>query len=122
MAMRNNYAEIPQNAQRHQRALSAVADAIGANRVIGASTCALPEYTWYIRDMLHATTHAGHKEFYRWLLSSKKQLTVFDSAEYPQFLQNNIKNETFTQVGADAPEKPFFSLKDFFKKIITTSR
>jgi len=83
--------------------------------VIDASTCALPEYTWFIRDMLHATTHAGHKEFYRWLLSSEEQLTVFDSANYPQFLQNDIKNETFTEVGVNAPKKPFFSFMDFFE-------
>ena len=90
-------------------------DHLSKDGVIDASTCALPESTWFIRDMLHATTHAGHKEFYRWLLSGEKQRTVFDSAQYPQFLQNDIKNETFTEVSADAPAKPFFSLKDFAK-------
>jgi len=92
-------------------------DHLSKDGVIDASTCALPEYTWFIRDMLHATTHAGHKEFYRVLLSSKTQLTVYDKAEYPQFLQNDIKNESFTEVSAGAPAKPFFSLKDFFKGI-----
>ena len=89
-------------------------DHLSKDGVIDASTCALPEYTWFIRDMLHATTHAGHKEFYRWLLSSQEQLTVFDSAKYPQFLQNDIQNETFTEVGVNAPKKPFFSFMDFF--------
>jgi len=92
-------------------------DHLSKDSVIDASTCALPEYTWFIRDMLHATTHAGHKEFYRWLLSSEEQLTVFDSAAYPQFLQNDIQNEIFTEVGVDAPEKPFFSFIDFFDRI-----
>jgi len=89
-------------------------DHLSKDGVIDASTCALPEYTWFIRDMLHATTHAGHKEFYRWLLSGEEQLTVFDRAEYPQFLQNDIKNETFAPVGVNAPKKPFFSFLDLF--------
>ena len=66
--------------------------------MIDASTCILPENTWFIKDMLHSTTHDGHDEFYTILHESKDQLTVFDMEEYPQFMQNDTVNQTFHEV------------------------
>ncbi len=71
---------------------------ISPDRMIDASTCILPENTWFIKDMLHSTTHDGHDEFYRILHESEKQLTVFDMEEYPQFMQNDTVNQTFIEV------------------------
>jgi hypothetical protein len=66
--------------------------------MIDASTCILPENTWFIKDMLHSTTHEGHDKFYRILHESEEQLTVFDMEEYPQFMQNDTVNQTFHEV------------------------
>lgn len=71
---------------------------ISPDRVIDASTCALPEQTWFIKDMLHSTCHDGHDLFYKKLFSSKEQLTVHDMSEYPQFMQNDTVNQTFFRV------------------------
>lgn len=68
------------------------------DRMIDASTCILPEYTWFVKDMLHCTTHDGHGELYRLFHTSKEQITVFDYEEYPQFLQNDTVNQTFHPV------------------------
>lgn len=68
--------------------------------MIDASTCVLPEYTWFIKDMLHCTTHDGHGEMYRLFHTSEEQITVFDCEEYPQFLQNDTVNQTFRPVTA----------------------
>ena len=73
---------------------------ISPDRVIDASTCALPECTWFIKDMLHSTTHDGHDAFYKVLFNSDIQLTVNDMPEYPQFMQNDVNNQTFTKVKA----------------------
>ena len=73
---------------------------ISPDRVIDASTCALPECTWFIKDMLHSTTHDGHDVFYKALFNSDIQLTVNDMEEYPQFMQNDVNNQTFTKVRA----------------------
>ncbi len=100
---------------------------ISPDRVIDASTCALPENTWFIKDMLHSTTHSGHGVFYKTLFNSDEQLTVHDMKEYPQFMQNDTVNETFyrvTKQGTDIQE----SIKDFqnqggflnFMKMLTT--
>ncbi len=77
---------------------------ISPDRKIDASTCILPEYTWFIKDMLHSTTHDGHKELYRTLLESDTQLSVFDLEEYPQFLQNDTVNQSFRPVTAEKGE------------------
>ena len=71
---------------------------ISPDRMIDASTCILPECTWFVKDMLHSTIHDGHKELYKIMLESDKQLTVFDYEEYPQFLQNDTVNKTLTPV------------------------
>ena len=74
------------------------------DRVIDASTCVMPENTWFIKDMLHSTTHDGHGELYDIMFESEKQLTVFDMEEYPQFLQNDVLNQCFYPVEAETDE------------------
>lgn len=71
---------------------------ISPDRMIDASTCMLPECTWFVKDMLHSTTHDGHGVFYDKLFASEEQLTVFDMEEYPQFMQNDTINQTFVPV------------------------
>lgn len=65
---------------------------------IDASTCALPEQTWFIKDMLHCTTHDGHGSFYEVMLTSDEQFYVDTYEQYPQFMQNNIPDMTFDKV------------------------
>lgn len=65
---------------------------------IDASTAILPESTWFVKDMMHSSTHDGHGEMYKWMFESEEQLTVFDNPKYPQFLQNDVDNQTFLPV------------------------
>ncbi len=61
---------------------------------IDASTCALPEQTWFVKDMMHCTTHAGHQELYRWFFTNDDAVqSIHSNPAYPQFLQNDIDNE-----------------------------
>ncbi len=62
---------------------------------IDATSCALPENTWFVKDMVHCTTHDGHGEFYRWFFENddNAELNIFSNEKYPQFLQNDIKNQ-----------------------------
>lgn len=68
---------------------------ISPDNHIDASTCALPENTWFVKDMMHCTTHDGHGEFYRWFYENddNAELNIFSNKDYPQFLQNDIKNQ-----------------------------
>ncbi len=71
---------------------------ISPDFTIDASTCALKEQTWFIKDMLHCTTHDGHDKFYELMLTSEEQFYVDTYEEYPQFMQNNIPDMTFDKV------------------------
>lgn len=82
----------------YKQAVESEYNYISPDRVIDASTCALPEQTWFIKDMLHSTCHDGHDKFYRILFESEEQLTVHDMKEYPQFMQNDTVHQTFTSV------------------------
>lgn len=62
---------------------------------VDASTCALPENTWFIRDMLHSTTHDGHGEFYNLFFYTDEVNDVHSNEAYPQFMQNDTVNQTF---------------------------
>lgn len=73
-------------------------DHISPDFTIDASTCALPEQTWFIKDMLHSTTHDGHGKFYELMLTSEEQFYVDTYEEYPQFMQNNIPDMTFDKI------------------------
>lgn len=71
---------------------------ISPDNHIDASTCALPENTWFIKNMLHCNNHDGHRALYRLMFQSDEQLTVFSNPDYPQFLQNDKDNSTFYEV------------------------
>lgn len=54
---------------------------------IEASTCALPESTWFIKDLKHMDfQYKTTAEFVAFLVTSTTQRTVWDTEEYPQYL------------------------------------
>ncbi len=76
-----------------QNDTSCAHDHISPDGRIDASTCALPEQTWFVKDMMHCTTHEGHQALYRWFQENDDSIqTVYSNADYPQFLQNDIEN------------------------------
>lgn len=58
---------------------------------IDASTCALPENTWFIKNMKHGTFsyESNSIDFIFWLLSADEERTVWDDAAYKQFMIYN---------------------------------
>jgi len=52
--------------------------------VVDAATCVLPDQTWFIKGAAH---ESGPSRALRdWIIHSKKQPTVWDSEEWPQYL------------------------------------
>ncbi len=74
---------------------------ISPDRMIDASTSLLPESTWFVKDMMHSSTHDAHGVLYDIMFESEEQLTVFDMQDYPQFLQNDTANQTLTPVESE---------------------
>ena len=61
---------------------------ISPDHKIDASTCILPENTWFIKDMLHSNAHDGIKAMYHWFTYADEYYTVWSNPLYPQFIQN----------------------------------
>ncbi len=71
---------------------------LSPDKMIDASTCALPDSTWFLRDWLHCNGSDAIGALYRIMLSTDEQLTVFSMEEYPQFLQNDDATPSLTPV------------------------
>ena len=64
---------------------------ISPDNRIDASTCLLPENTWFVTPMLHSTTHDGHGELYDWFQANDDVgVNIWSNPDYPQFLYNDI--------------------------------
>ena len=96
---------------------------ISPDNMIDASTAAYPEYTWFIKDLMHADHTAAQWELIRFIFDSDAQPTVSDSEAYPQFLIS-LEDESIVPLTAEndtgkygqSAEKT--SLADMIKSII----
>ena len=70
---------------------------------IDASTCILPENTWFIKGMLHSNCHDGIMKMYNRLMFSEDSMNVFSDPLYTQFLQNDKPNLRVIPLGNFAP-------------------
>lgn len=76
---------------------------ISPDRHIDASTCILPENTWFIKDMLHANCHDGIMKMYLWFFDNNGEVNVYSNPEFTQFLQNDKPNKRVIALGNFAP-------------------
>lgn len=63
----------------------------GIAHYIDASTCALPENTWFIHNMKHGTfdKNSNSADFLVWLVTASKMTSVWSNVYYMQFLNYN---------------------------------
>ncbi len=63
---------------------------LSEDRIIDASTCYLPDNTWFIKNQQHVGfSESGPQDngaFYAWILTAKTQYDVFTNPKYPQFM------------------------------------
>lgn len=60
---------------------------ISPDRMIDASTCAYPEYTFFIKGQLHPDFCDGYREWIQWALLYDGQPTVTSDPAFPQFTE-----------------------------------
>jgi len=72
---------------------------LSPDRQIDASTCALPEQTWFFRDLMHQM-ETSFNGLYEWFLTAENP-TVFSNQMYPQFMKTVSQNNY-----APLPEPP----------------
>lgn len=61
---------------------------ISPDKIIDASTCTYPDYTWFVKDAPHIACRydSTYSDFIIFLLTSEKQPTITDNPLYPQFM------------------------------------
>ena len=81
---------------------------VSADKIIDASTCALPENTWFIKDIVHCLYYNDKEgsNFIRWIVSQDEQVTVHDNADYPQFLKYYPSTGKLTPLVLPSAEVP----------------
>lgn len=77
---------------------------------IDASTCILPEHTWFIKGMLHSNCHDGIMEMYNWFMYGDEYYDVWSNPLYTQYLENDKPNLRVKAMGnfAEGAEKPTY--------------
>lgn len=72
-------------------------DHLSPDNMIDASTCAMPENTWFVRDWLHCNGNAGIDELFRLVMTSD-EVSVASFEKYPQFLEADDDADTVRPV------------------------
>lgn len=93
---------------------------ISIDNQIDASTCFLPDHTWFIKDCSHLIMPDIMDYLFAELLDSEEYMTVFDDPNYPQYLCYSKADDTLlplTEENCDtltewkiSPIKHFFNL------------
>ena len=72
-------------------------DYLSPDNMIDASTCALPDCTWFVRDWLHCNGNAGIDELFRLVMTSG-EVSVRSFAQFPQYLEADDDADTVRPV------------------------
>ncbi len=61
---------------------------VSADKMIDASTCLYPDYTWFVKDAPHIACQldSTYSDFIMYILSSETQVSVTSNPLYPQFM------------------------------------
>ncbi len=82
------------------------------DKLVDASTCLFPEYTWFIRGINHAVNSAPYMDFTDWAILYDGQPTVFTDEAYPQFVR--LEGDKLVPVTEEIPQD---NTNDFIKLI-----
>ena len=80
----------------YEQAIDCGHNHVSSDRVIDASTGMFPEYTWFVKDMLHLDFPymSEAADFLMWLVTADEQYTVHTSERYPQFMEYSYADKT----------------------------
>lgn len=97
---------------------------ISPDNKIDAASCLLPEHTWFIRDVAHRSMPEGVNELLAAILNYDGYMTVFDDADYPQYMAYDAETDSVSPVRPAVPAptgiRAFFAkLKDFFSRFFS---
>lgn len=71
---------------------------------IDSSTCAFPDSTWFVKGMVHTWYNDGYDELIDWIIYESEDASVYENPAYPQFLYNNVENESVEPLKTSDPD------------------
>ena len=89
---------------------------LSADEQIDASTCALPNKTWFVKNSYHDHFPASIDRLIETVMTT--DITVFDNEKYPQFLEDTGAEELAVVTGKDEPREDYDSFTGFFKLFV----
>ena len=107
---------------------------VSSDKKIDASTCLIPERTWFIKNIAHAAFPGCINELILEIFASHSTMTVFDNEKFPQYLDYDETAGTITPVSGldeeptdmndDMQKASFFirfftALMNFLKKLFS---
>lgn len=94
---------------------------------IDASTCMMPDRTWFIKDLAHKDFPECVNRLFDYILN--EDATVFDSEDYPQYMVYDNETETIAPMTTDNCDTTaryrhsfFEALRRFWKAVFTLIR
>lgn len=78
----------------YEQAVNCGHNHISADRVIDASTCMFPEYTWFVKGMQHVKFNSDYRNLVYWILLQENQPDVFTNPQFVQFLALDKSSNT----------------------------
>lgn len=71
----------------YEQAVESDKNYLSSDGIIDASTCLLPDNTWFIKDMYHVgfDIESNNNNIYIWLMTADKQMDIDSNPLYPQF-------------------------------------
>jgi|GEM_PF-2053097 len=87
----------------YKQALHTDCSHISPDRIVDASTCALPDNTWFMKGALHQGWYEYGTWYGWWREAPKGEDTVFDHPKYPQFVQVTSQVDFRQITGFDEP-------------------
>lgn len=86
------------------------------DKLIDASTCLFPEYTWFIRGINHAISPEPYLDFADWAILYDGQPTVFTDPNHPQFVY--LDGDKLVPVTEEIPARSGNSFINFIKALV----
>lgn len=89
---------------------------LSADGMIDASTCAFPEYTWFIKNNGHNAFEPGYCGFLNWAVRYKGQPNIRTNPLYPQFM--NSEGDSLSPIIETDSEETRSNEKIIFSSIV----
>ncbi len=89
---------------------------ISPDKQIDASTCVLPDTTWFIKNMQHQNFPTSIDPLFNYIINAENP-TVFNNEDFPQYLVYNEETDTISPMTADNMNTTEKYNPDFFEAL-----